>query len=197
MIQVATEEYMLALKKGQKEYRERLMANLPTYPAVLDEVLPKDSAYTTKEIGVLEIPTERIIGTKSAGRISAFTATFNPLLDVETEFAIKWINLCAAHLGETGITEPIVCFEYLGNFYIQEGNKRVSVLRHFEAPRIPGSVTRIIPPMSDDPRIKAYYEFLDFYKSAKLYAVQFRRPGDYTRLLNHLGKKTDEAWTED
>ena len=197
MIQAAMEEYLLALKKGQKEYRERLMAGLHPYPAVLDEELPKDCAYTTKEIGVLEIPTERIIGTKSAGRISAFTATFQPLLDSETEFAIKWTNLCAAHLGETGITDPIVCFEYLGNFYIQEGNKRVSVLRHFGAPRIPAIVTRIIPPMSDDPRIKAYYEFLDFYKASKLYAVQFRRPGDYAKLLNHLGKKPDEIWTED
>ena len=197
MIQVATEEYLLALKKGQKIYRERLMAGLPPYPAVLDDILPKESSNMTKEIGLVEIPAERIVGTKSAGRITAFNAEFQPLLDLDSEFAIKWVNLCAAHLGETGITEPIVCFEYLGNFYIQEGNKRVSVLRHFGSPRIPGIVTRIIPPMSDDPRIKAYYEFLDFYKSSKLYAVQFRRPGDYTRLLTALGKKPDEIWTED
>ena len=197
MIQVATEEYLLALKKGQKIYRERLMAGLPPYPAVLDDILPKESSNMTKEIGLVEIPAERIIGTKSAGRITAFNAEFQPLLDLDSEFAIKWVNLCAAHLGETGITEPIVCFEYLGNFYIQEGNKRVSVLRHFGSPRIPGIVTRIIPPMSDEPRIKAYYEFMDFYKSSKLYIVQFRRPGDYTKLLNHLGKKPDEIWTED
>ena len=197
MIQVATEEYSHALRKGQKVYRERLMAGLPPYPAVLDDILPKDASVITKEIGLVEIPAERIVGTKSAGRITAFNAEFQPLLDLDSEFAVKWVNLCAAHLGETGITEPIVCFEYLGNFYIQEGNKRVSVLRHFGAPRIPGTVTRIIPPLSDDPRIKAYYEFLDFYKSSKLYAVQFRRPGDYTRLLNALGKKPDEIWTED
>ncbi len=197
MIQVATEEYLLALKKGQKVYRERLMAGLPPYPAVLDDILPKESSNMTKEIGLVEIPAERIVGTKSAGRITAFNAEFQPLLDLDSEFAIKWVNLCAAHLGETGITEPIVCFEYLGNFYIQEGNKRVSVLRHFGSPRIPGIVTRIIPPMSDEPRIKAYYEFMDFYKSSKLYIVQFRRPGDYTKLLNHLGKKPDEIWTED
>ena len=197
MIQVATEEYSHALRKGQKVYRERLMAGLPPYPAVLDDILPKDASVITKEIGLVEIPAERIVGTKSAGRITAFNAEFQPLLDLDSEFAVKWVNLCAAHLGETGITEPIVCFEYLGNFYIQEGNKRVSVLRHFGAPRIPGTVTRIIPPLSDDPRIKAYYEFLDFYKSSKLYAVQFRRPGDYTRLLTALGKKPDEIWTED
>ena len=195
-IQEATEEYRSALKLAQKEYKELLAAGKEPHPAVLDEILP-NGFDMVQDIGIVEIPTSRITGIKSAGRVSAFTATFRPLLSMDTEFFVKWVNLCAAHLGETGITEPIVCFEYLGNFYIQEGNKRVSVLRHFEAPRIPGSVTRIIPPMSDDPRIKAYYEFLDFYKSAKLYAVQFRRPGDYTRLLNHLGKKTDEAWTED
>ena len=197
MIQAATEEYLLALKKGQKIYRERLMANLPPYPAVLDEILPSNSSCVTKDLGMVEIPAERIVGTKSAGRITAFNAEFQPLLDAQSEFGLKWINLCAAHLGETGITEPIVCFEYLGNFYIQEGNKRVSVLRHFGAARIPSYVTRIVPPISEEPRIKAYYEFMDFYKASKLYAVQFRRPGDYSKLLLCLGKKPDEIWTED
>ena len=197
MIQAATEEYLHALRKGQKEYRERIMAGLPPYPAVLDEILPTEASSVTTELGVVEIPSERIVGTKSAGRITAFTATFNPLLDVESEFAIKWINLCSAHLGETGITDPIACFEYLGNFYIQEGNKRVSVLRHFGAPRIPGTVTRIVPPQSEEPRIKAYYEFMEFYKSSKLYTIQFRRPGDYAKLLPHLGKKPGEVWSAD
>ena len=197
MIQAATEEYLLALKKGQKIYRERLMAGLPPYPAVLDEILPPDTPTVTKEIGMVEIPAERIIGTKSAGRITAFNAEFQPLLDDKSEFGLKWISLCAAHLGETGITDPISCFEYLGNFYVQEGNKRVSVLRHFGSPRIPGNVTRIIPPPSEEPRIKAYYEFLEFYKVSKLYTIQFRRPGGYAKLLPHLGKKLDEIWTED
>ena len=196
-VQTATEEYALALRQGQKEYRELLMADRPAHPIVLDEILPENADYATVEVGVLEIPSERIIGTKSAGRVSAFTASFRPLLDSKSEFAAKWISLCNAHLGDTGITDPIVCYEYLGNFYVQEGNKRVSVLRHFGAPRIPGSVKRILPPISDDPRIKAYYEFIDFYKASGLYTVQFRRPGDYAKLLSHLGKKSSEEWTED
>ncbi len=196
-IQIAAEEYAQALRQGQKEYRELVMAGRPAYPAVLDEILPESaSSDAVLDIGLLEIPAERIVGVKSAGRITAFTASFRPLLDAKSEFAFKWINLCAAHLGETGITDPILCYEYLGNFYVQEGNKRVSVLRHFGSPRIPGNVKRVMPPMSDDPRIKAYYEFLDFYKSTRLYAVQFRHPGDYAKLLAHLGKKADDIWTE-
>ena len=195
--QMALDEYAQALRLAQKEYRELVMAGKPPYPAVLDEILPEISTETVLEVGLVDIPTERIVGTKSAGRISAFTASFRPLLDNKSEFAVKWINLCKAHLGDTGITDPIQCFEYLGNFYVQEGNKRVSVLRHFDAPRIPGTVRRIMPKQSDEPRIKAYYEFIEFYKASRLYIIQFRRPGDYAKLLSFLGKKSGDVWTEE
>ena len=196
-IQEAVDEYHQALKQGQKEYRELVMAGHPAHPLVLDDILPENNDYPVQDLGLLEIPAERIIGVKSAGRITAFTASFHPLLEPKSEFGIKWINLCSAHLGDTGITDPIVCYEYLGDFYVQEGNKRVSVLRHFDAPRIPGMVRRVLPPQSEEPRIKAYYEFLEFYKASKLYAIQFRRPGDYARLNAKLGKKPGELWTED
>ena len=195
-IQTATDEYSLALRQGQKEYRELVMADRSPYPAVLDEILPENNTDAVVDVGLVEIPSERIIGTKSAGRITAFTASFRPLLDSKTEFAAKWICLCDAHLGDTGITDPIMCYEYLGDFYVQEGNKRVSVLRHFGAPRITGTVQRIVPPLSDDPRIQAYYEFMEFYKASRLYCVQFRRPGDYAKLLSHLGKNSGEIWDE-
>ncbi|MBR3972738.1 MAG: BMP family ABC transporter substrate-binding protein [Oscillospiraceae bacterium] len=196
-IQLAKDEYSQALKQGQKEYRELVAQGKSPNPAVLDEILEDRSSYSTAEIGLVEIPARRIVGTKSAGRITSFTPTFRPLMSLDSEFSIKWIHLCAAHLGDVGIQEPIVCYEYLGNFYVQEGNKRVSVLRHFGAPRIPGIVTRIIPPRSEEPRIKAYYEFMEFYKTSKLYIVQFRRPGDYARLLAAVGKEPGEAWTDD
>ena len=162
-IQTALDEYNLALKQGQKEYRELVMEGRSPYPAqtavlkgrlkngeTLDDILPENNTDSVVDVGLVEIPSERIIGTKSAGRITAFTASFRPLLDSKSEFAVKWVNLCAAHLGETGITDPILCYEYLGNFYVQEGNKRVSVLRHFGSPRIPGTVKRIVPPMSNE-----------------------------------------------
>ena len=37
-------------------------------------------------MGVLEIPTEQITGTKTAGRRSAFAADFMPLLGEDSEF---------------------------------------------------------------------------------------------------------------
>lgn len=195
-LQATFDEYIQAMRQGQRERTERVQAGLDPNPAVLDAIHPDTSADVVQDLGILEIPSERIIGTKSAGRIAAFSPSFRPVLDPKSEFALKWVTLCEAHLGSTGIRDPIECYEYLGNFYVQEGNKRVSVLRHFGAPRIPASVKRIVPPLTDEPRIRAYYEFLDFFKVSKLYTVQYRRPADYAKLLGYLGKKAGEVWTE-
>ena len=196
-IQTCREEYLKALKAGQRESDELLAAGKNPNPEVLDELLPEIDTQTIVDVGTMEIPAERIVGTKSAGRIAAFTPSFRPLLDVKSEFATKWIALCDAHLGEEGIRDPISCYEYLGNFYVQEGNKRVSVLRYFGAARIPATIKRVLPAPSQEPRIQAYYEFLDFFKVSGLYTVQFRRPKDYGKLLSLLGKEPDVKWTED
>ena len=196
-LQLVKDEYLDALSRGKKEYRELVAAGKDPHPAVLDDILDNDTNLTVQDLGLVDIPVHRIVGTKSAGRITAFTPSFLPLLDLDSEFGVKWLRLCQDHLGDIGIREPIQCFEYMGNFYVQEGNKRVSVLRFFDAARIPGTVQRIVPPMSDDPRVKAYYEFMDFYRVTKLYTLQFRRPGDYPKLLAYLGREPDEVWTED
>lgn len=191
--QEAKEEYLQAQKLGQKEYKAAMAAGKNPYPLVLEQMVEQTDA--VQDIGLVEIPAERIVGVKSAGRVTAFTGTFKPLLAPESEFGHKWIELCAAHLSE-GIRDPIVCYEYLGYFYVQEGNKRVSVLRHMGAPRITGLVKRVMPEQSDEPRIQAYYEFLDFYKATGLYQIQFRKPGDYAALLSYMGKSPEDEWTD-
>ena len=192
----AREEYLRALRQGHKELKSLITRGETSSPAVLDTILSDNAIESTLDIGLVEIPANRIIGTKTAGRITAFTPDFLPLLGEDSEFAHKWMMLCQAHLSDEGIRDPIVCFEYLGNFYVQEGNKRVSVLRYFGAPKIPGYVTRIMPTPSEDPQVVTYYEFLDFYNAAGIYDVQFRQPGDYGKLLSFLGKEPGEPWSE-
>lgn len=192
--QEAREEYIKAMKLGQKEYKQRTAEGQDGYLPVLDAQL-EHKGECVVDLGILDIPTRQIVGVSSAGRASAFAVDFLPLLSPDSEFGQKWIGLCASHLEE-GIREPISCYEYLGQFYVIEGNKRVSVLRQLGAPQIPGRVQRILPAPSDQPRIKAYNEFLNFYKVSRCYQVQYRRPGDYAALLAYLDKKPDEPWTE-
>ncbi len=192
----AREEYLKARRLAQKEVRELRSQSKETAPAVLEDILGELYTETTQQIGVVSIPVERIVGTKTAGRTTAFSAGFLPLLDPETEFAQKWMHLCADHMSDEGIRNPVICYEYLGNFYLQEGNKRLSVLKYFGAVQIPATVYRILPKQSDDSRVKAYFEFLSFYKATGLYDVQFRQPGDYEKLVSYLGKEMAQAWTE-
>ena len=193
----AMEEYQKALKLGQKEVRECQLKGRPANPAVLHQLIGDIAADHSVSVGLVEIPANRIVGTKTAGRISAFSPSFLPLLGRDTEFAVKWIELCAAHLTE-GIRDPIVCYEYYGNFYVQEGNKRVSVLKYYESPRISGIVHRVMPEPSEEPRYKAYLEFLEFFKCTNMYDVQFTAPGCYARLCQAVGIPMGEAWkTED
>ena len=193
----AQAQYAAALKAGQKCYKEAVLKGEYPYPQVLDEILDEHLAAGRAELGVIDVPMDRIVGTKSAGRRNAFAADFMPLLPMESEFGSKWIALCDANLGSEGIRDPIRCFEYLGRFYVQEGNKRVSVLKSFDAPSIAGEVTRIIPVWSEDEEIRLYYEFMDFYRLSRTYRVQFSRPGSYLKLQAALGFEPDHVWTDE
>ena len=191
----AAEQYNRALKLGQKSYKECVLRGRYPYPQVLDDILDDAMLAGRVELGVLEIPTEQIVGTKTRGRRLAFADNFMPLMEPDSEFAHKWMELCAAHLGDEGIREPIRCYEYMGRFYVQEGNKRVSVLKSYDAPTIPGYVIRLVPAWSEEPAIRAYYEFMESYQLAGLYRLRFTRPGSFAKLQAALGFEPDHLWT--
>ena len=190
------EDYRSALRAGQRAYRASVARGQSPYLAVLDEIIADADIVAQEPLGLVDIPAESIVGTKTAGRHTAFASNFMPLLEDDTEFAVKWSNLCEAHLEE-GIHTPIIAFEYMNRFYVQEGNKRVSVLKYYEAAKIPGTVTRLIPARNDTLENKLYYEFLDFYKLSRINNVSFSRLGGYAKLQTLACKATGEAWTED
>ncbi len=197
MSQQALEQYTKALKSGQKYFKTAESLGEDPYPAVLDRLLEERTIVRQEELGLVNIPSELIVGTKSAGRMAALAGNFMPLLGEGTEFSAKWMALCDAHLSDEGIRDPIKCYEYLGRFYIQEGNKRASVLISFDAPTIPALVTRVVPVLGEDAESRLYCEFLDFYRLSGLYGVQFRRSGCYAKLQAALGMDADHVWTEE
>ena len=85
----------------------------------------------------------------------------------------------------------------MNHYYIQEGNKRVSVLKYFDAISIPGYVTRIIPAREDTPESRIYYEFLDFYNATNINYLFFSKEGSYAHLAFHLGHRRYERWSMD
>ena len=136
------EEYLKAQRMALKEKKELEAAGRDPYPAVLDDIAPEAARLSASELPVQDIPADRIVGVRTRGRVSAFSASFLPLPDIDSEFAVKWMNLLSEQLSDTGIRDQIECFEYMGSFYVQEGNKRVSVLKHFGNTRILSVVYR-------------------------------------------------------
>ena len=68
--------YKEALKLGQKEVRAKIAKNEDPYLPALDELIPPEKALTGIRLGVLQIPVWFIVGTKTAGRLNAFSASF-------------------------------------------------------------------------------------------------------------------------
>lgn len=193
---MVSEEYKNALKLGIKEYESCQRQGINPYPAVLEEVVKNYEIVSENKIGLVQIPMSLIGGTVTAGRTNAFSKGFYPLLGDRTEFANKWIALCNAHLEE-GIRDPIIAREFLGKFYIEEGNKRVSVLHYFDAVTVPGIVTRLVPKRSNNPEIVRYFEYIRFTNASGIYEIQFSQAESYAKLLKEVGKNPDEIWTEE
>ena len=104
---MSVSDYTKARKLAQKAYRQDISEKKYPYLQVLDELLPFFETAGEHDLGLIEIPIDRIVGTKTAGRTKAFASNFMPLLDEDSEFAGKWASLYQAHIDE-GIREPVI-----------------------------------------------------------------------------------------
>ena len=193
---MASEDYAKALKAGKREMAARIAKKEDPYLAVLDAIPEAANSVMEYSLGLVQIPMDKIVGTKTEGRSRAFAANFMPIMEEDTEFAMKWIELYASHLAE-GIREPIKAYEYMNKFYVLEGNKRVSVLKYCDAVSVPGTVMRIVPQRTEDKENKIYYEFMDFYNLSGVNYVWFSEEGDFAKLQRLIGKRPDEVWSDD
>ncbi len=180
--------YEKALSIGKKEGKT---------PLVLDNILKEKNIVSFNEIplGLVQVPMELVVGTKTEGRANAFSKNFYPVMECHTEFSDKWIRLYQSHIEE-GIHDPIQAYEYMNRFYVAEGNKRVSVLKYLKAATIQANVIRIIPPRTEEKENKIYYEFMDFYRLSGNNYIWFTKEGSFTKLQRLTGKIPDFVWTE-
>ena len=189
----AQEEYVKARKLGTKEYNKALSEGHYPYLPALDHMLEKRTTLNEIPVGTFNIPISLIVGTVTTGRQDSFARNFMPLLDPTTEFGTKWISLME-YQTEHGISDAIKVIEFLGKFYVLEGNKRVSVMRYLGQSTMLATVTRIMPPQADedDKEVRIYNEFLKFFKCTNLYSLTFTEEGSYQKLATIAGKDLEE-----
>lgn len=181
-------EYEEARKIGQREATKARFRGESPYLEPLEQSVPSDRILSEVELETQEIMIKKIVGTKNQGRSTSFSKGFMPLLDIDSEFAAKWISLCQAH-NEEGIRDAIIVYEYLGRYYVLEGNKRVSVLKYYKAVQIMAKVIRLVPKFEyDSEELQIYRQYLEFYKKTKVNFIWFTKPDNFNKCYRYIEK---------
>ncbi len=188
--------YREAKKLGDEAVRAAVKNGVSPYLPVLDNFEEIKHPAGEVHVGLMELAVSRIRGNKELGRNNAFANNFMPIFSEDSEFATKWTALYDSYLEE-GIREAIKCYEYMNWYYVQEGNKRVSVSRFGGSEFILADVIRILPVKNDTKEVKVYYEYLDFYNVTKNNYIILSEPGDYERLARLLGRDLIEKWPDE
>lgn len=157
------EAYRQARKRGEQGRRRAISQSEYPYLTDLDSLVAQLPLGQRENVGLRDIPLEMVVGTVTKGRQSAFSCNFMPLLPFGTEFARKWSNLYDIQVTE-GYRDPIIVTEFMHRFYVQEGNKRVSVLKFLDAPTVSAKVTRLYPGKWDSVESRLYGEFCAFWR---------------------------------
>ncbi len=189
------DDYAAAYRKGRRVYQRAVLTGKYPYLISLEDLISNQRQLPEIPIGLHELPADLIVGTRTKGRQEAFTENFLPILDEESEFAMKWWKLYDAQLDE-GIHDPVKVYEYMWKFYVEEGNKRVSVQKYLEVPQIMADVIRIMPEKRDEKEIRIYYEFVEFFQVMPFYEIRFSEEGCYARLAELLGQDLVTPWPE-
>ena len=190
------EDYAKARKLGLKQVERDVSDGRYPYPPALDDILKNQGYQGEVPVGLTEIDLSLIAGTKTRGRQNMFSSGFMPIAEASSEFASKWSDLIDSQRAE-GLRDPIVVYEYLQRFYVQEGNKRVSVSRYLGMPTILANITRVTPMPSDEKGLRIYHEFTRFYRVCPIYGITSSEEGFYARLAALLGQDLESAWPDD
>ena len=188
--------YRKAQRKGKRSVRKMGRQGANPYLLSLDSFLSDDAITERVNLGVMDIPTEKIVGVATPDKQELYSHDFLPLSNPDTDFSNKWCKLYWYYLSNKGVRCPISCYEYMGQFYIVDGIKRVSIAKCHGVPTITASVIRLMPKKTDDPEIVRYYEFVDVFEKTGLYQIKFSRPDSFAKFQSAMGFAPDYQWNE-
>lgn len=175
---------------------ENRKLRFPLTPVSLNMILDDSMISRKQELGILEIPTNLIVGVaEDSERRQQYTKDFLPVSPPDSDYADQWCRLYQVLLSDADFDKPISCYEYLGKFYVCDGMKRVSAAKYHSVACLRAQVIRILPLNAVSREVSLYYDFLYQYRFTKLYQLQFTQPGFYDELQTELGLRATHRWS--
>lgn len=191
------QQYITANERALQSQRNGGKQGEPEHPAILEKILDRTKVAYQIDLGELEIPTNQIVGFAADDQKELlYASNFMPLPDGNSEFAGQWRRLYLEFLGDRGKDKSIRCYEYLGKFYVQDGAKRVSVLKYHGAATVLSQVIRIMPTCTQEEPVQRYYEFLNHFRLTRLYQVTFTHPENFAKLQAAMGHEANYRWND-
>lgn len=190
------DQYLTYSDLGNRVATKLSLFSKQSYLPELRDLLGTSEYKNTESLGVIEIPVNKIVGIASICGKYSYTVDFLPVMPPHSRFADTWCNIYLDYLNEKKIS-PILCYEYLGNFYVIDGKTRVSVMKCHGVPTMAAKVIRILPTDKDSAESIQYYSFLESYRKTGLYQVCLCSKYTFDDLQRAMGHDKDYQWTED
>ena len=189
--------YRRAYALSKRILPENKKLRFPLTPVSLNMILDDSMISRKQELGILEIPTNLIVGVaEDSERRQLYTKNFLPVSPPDSDYADQWSRLYQVLLSDADFYKPISCYEYLGKFYVCDGMKRVSAAKYHNVACLRAQVIRILPLNAASREVSLYYDFLYQYRFTKLYQLQFTQPGFYEELQTGLGLRAMHRWSD-
>ena len=167
-----------------------LFAKQPFLPELCDQY--GSSKFTdTESLGVIDVPVNKIVGIASVCGKYSYSVDFLPIMPSNSQFAKTWCNIYYDYLNEKEIS-PILCYEYLGNFYVIDGKIRVSVMKCHGVSTMKANVIRVLPSNKNSEESIQYYR-REFHSHRRIRSASpaCQPPHDQCRASGYWGCRWD------
>ena len=147
------------------------------------EVQKEENAYNSVNLGIKEIPLGKIVG--SVEKYSYFDKNFVPKNNIVKQ---RWISIYTAYMAET-MLPPVILYKIKDDYYVYDGNHRVSVAKFLNFASIEAEVEEFLPTKDTKDKV-IYREHMFFEKETGIEEIILSEPIKYKYLREEIESYT-------
>ncbi|NWO18612.1 DUF4032 domain-containing protein [Leptotrichia sp. oral taxon 223] len=173
----AEEAYKKFLKssRGIFGFNFKKKENLKSF----SEIQKEENAYNSVNLGIKEIPLDKIVG--SVEKYADFDKNFVPKNNVVKQ---RWINIYIGYTSDS-MLPTVILYKIKDNYYVYDGNHRVSVAKFLNFATIEAQVEEFLPTKDTKDKV-IYRENMIFEKETGLSDIFLSEPIKYKYLKEEI-----------
>ena len=147
------------------------------------EIQKEENAYNSVNLGIKEIPLDKIVG--SVEKYSYFDKNFVPKNDIVKQ---RWINIYVGYMMDS-MLPPVILYKIKDDYYVYDGNHRVSVAKFLNFASIEAEVEEFLPTKDTKDKV-IYQEHMFFEKETGIEEIILSEPIKYKYLREEIESYT-------